>query len=353
MSDVKRTHGQPLTSESEDAKDAFWKQAVLADEQRPPSLRVPLIAAAIAVVVGFGGFLVWGVTADLDSAAVATGKVIVDSRLKTITHLEGGILKRLVVHEGDFVDQGQPLAELDDTRARAELAQLSGKRISLLARLTRLRAERELADTMEMPASLAATNDPMVVDAFAAEKRFFEKRREVYDAKLAFQQKEIEQFGAQIEAASAQIDANKHRKALLQERVEALSGLEKKGFTSKAALSEVQLELSELIGDGGELIAERAQAEKAKQGAEVALLSTEQELQSEIASKILEAQLELNITEEQIISAKDVLDRLVVHSPQAGIVYNIQMRTPGGVIEPGKPIMDIVPRDEKCSLKYT
>jgi HlyD family secretion protein len=351
MRENKNIHGKELKPESEHTKEAFWKQAVLADEQRPPSLRVPLIAAAVAVVIGFGGFLLWGVTADLDSAAVATGKVIVDSRLKTITHLEGGILKRLVVHEGDVVDQGQPLAELDDTRARAELAQLSGKRISLLARLTRLRAERELADTMDVPESLAATDDPMIIDAFAAEKRFFEKRREVYDAKLAFQQKEIEQFAAQIEATSAQIEANKDRKALLEERVEALSGLEKKGFTSKAALNEVQLELSELIGDGGELVAERARAEKARQGAEVALLSTEQELQSEIASKTLEAQLELNITEEQIISAKDVLDRLVVHSPQAGIVYNVQMRTPGGVVEPGKPIMDIVPRDEKMLVE--
>ncbi|WP_305988988.1 HlyD family type I secretion periplasmic adaptor subunit [Roseibium sp. MMSF_3544] len=333
------------------AQKPFWQHHEHAASEREPSLRTPLLAAVVAVVFGMGGFLLWGFTADLDSAAVATGKVVVDSKRKTISHLEGGILRRLLVQEGDLVETGQPLVELDDTRARAELAQLRGKRISLLARLARLRAERDLADTIDMPAELRASDAQTVADVMAAEKRFFEKRRKVYEGQVAFQQKEIEQFTAQIEAADAQIKANKHRQTLLDERVEALSGLEKKGFTSKAILSDVQLELSELIGDGGELVAEKAQYEKARQGAEVALLQTEQELQSEIASMILEAQLELTITSEQIISARDVLDRLVVNAPQGGIVYNIEMRTPGSVVEPSKPIMDIVPQDEKLLVE--
>lgn len=329
----------------------FWVLDRREDEDREPTLRAPLISAALAVAIGIGGFLLWGFTADLDSAAVAAGKVIVDSKRKTITHLEGGILRRLLVQEGDFVETGQPLVELDDTRARAELAQYRGKRISLLAQLARLRAERDLKDTLEMPPELAQSDMPAVADVMAAEQRFFEKRREVYDAKLALQDKEIEQYDAQIEAAEAQLEANADRRRLLKERVDALSGLEKKGFTSKAVLSEVQLELSELMGDGGELAADKARSEKARQGAEVARLQTQQEWQSEIASKILDAQLDLNITNEQIVSAKDILDRLVVHSPQAGIVYNIEMRTPGGVVEPGKAIMDIVPRDEKMLVE--
>lgn len=332
-------------------KTPFWQQPESPEDEKGPSLRGPLIAAAVAVVIGFGGFLLWGFTADLDSAAVATGKVVVDSKRKTISHLEGGILRRLLVNEGDFVKAGQALVELDATRARAELAQLRGKRISLLATLARLRSERDLKDKIEMPPELMESDASTISDVMAAEERFFEKRRRVYEGKVAFQQKEIEQFVAQIEAAEAQIESNKHRQLLLEERVDALSGLEKKGFTSKAMLSDVQLELSELIGDGGELAAEKAKSEKAKQGAEVALLQAEQELQSEIASEILDAQLELNITNEQIISAKDVLDRLVVYAPQGGIVYDIEMRTPGGVVEPGKAIMDIVPQDEKMLVE--
>lgn len=333
------------------ASRPFWQQPEQPEDHEKPSLRAPLLAAGIAVAIGFGGFLLWGFTADLDSAAVATGKVIVDSKRKTISHLEGGILSRLLVQEGDLVQAGQPLLELDATRARAELAQLRGKRISLMVKLARLRAERDLLDSVEMPAELLTNDAQTVADVMTAERRFFEKRRKVYEGKVAFQQKEIEQFVAQIEAADAQIVANTDRRVLLKERVDALSGLEQKGFSSKAKLSEVQLELSELIGDGGELAAKKAEAEKARQGAEVALLQAEQEFQSDIASMILDAQLELNITNEQIISAKDVLDRLVVHAPQGGIVYNIEKRTPGGVIEPGRAIMDIVPQDEKMLVE--
>ncbi|WP_417710049.1 HlyD family type I secretion periplasmic adaptor subunit [Roseibium aggregatum] len=330
---------------------AYWMAALKADDSRPPSLRKPLMAAVLTVSIGFGGFLLWGFTADLDSAAVATGKVIVDSKRKTISHLEGGILRRLLVQEGDFVDAGQPLVELDDTRARAELAQLNGKRVSLLARLARLRAERDLAEEIVFPEEIRNSDEPLIAEVIAAEKGVFEKRRQVYEGKIALQQKEIEQYVAQIEANQAQMEATGHRRQLLEERVSALSGLEKKGFTSKAMLSEVQLELSEMIGDGGEFAAQKARAEKARQGAEVALLQAEQEWQSDIAGEILEAQLELNVTNEQIISSKDVLDRLVVHSPQAGTVSNIEMRTPGGVVEPGKAIMDIVPRDEKMLVE--
>lgn len=329
----------------------FWQPTDSLDAEKPTSLRGPLIASSIAVIIGFGGFLLWGFTADLDSAAVATGKVVVDSQRKTITHLEGGILRRLLVQEGDFVKAGQPLVELDDTRARAELAQLRAKRISLMATLARLRAERDLKNDIEMPAELTKSEAIAVADVIAAEQSFFEKRRKVYEGKVAFQQKEIEQFEAQINATEAQIEANTNRQILLKERVEALTLLEKKGFASKAILSDEQLELSELIGDGGQFAADKAKLEKARQGAEVALLQAEQELQSEIASEILTAQLELNTTNEQIISSKDILDRLVVHAPQSGIVYDIEMRTPGSVVEPSKAIMEIVPQDEKMLVE--
>lgn len=342
---------KPAQKALETTEKPFWQQADNLDAETPTSLRGPLTASLFAVVIGFGGFLLWGFTADLDSAAVATGKVVVDSQRKTITHLEGGILRRLLVQEGDFVKEGQPLVELDDTRARAELAQLRAKRISLMATLARLRAERDLKDQIEMPAELTKSDAIAVADVMTAEQRFFEKRRKVYEGKVAFQQKEIEQFEAQIRATEAQIAANTTRQALLRERVEALTLLEKKGFTSKAILSDEQLELSELIGDGGQFAADKAKLEKARQGAEVALLQAEQELQSEIASEILTAQLELNTTNEQIISSKDILDRLVVYAPQGGIVYDIEMRTPGSVVEPSKAIMDIVPQDEKMLVE--
>ena len=336
---------------SESLQNSTWYVVAEKDAEAGNSLRKPVIAGTIAIVIGFGSFILWGFTANLDSAAIARGNVIVDSQRKTVSHLEGGIQKRLLVHEGEAVKKGQPLLELDDTRARAELQQLRGRRIGLLAKLARLRAEQAMAREVSFPKDLLDPGSSIASDLVSAESKLFERRRAVFEGKLAYKQKEIEQITAQIEALKAQIEANTQRQALVQERVEAMRGLEQKGFASKANLSELQLELSELIGDGGDLAAQKARGEQARQGAEVGILSIEQEWQSDIASEFLKSQLELNETNERIVSAKDVLDRLVVHAPQDGVVLNINTRTPGGVVEPGQPIMDIVPQDEKMLIE--
>lgn len=321
------------------------------DKEPESSLRKPVVAGSVAILLGFGGFLFWGFAASLDSAAIAVGNVIVDSQRKTVSHLEGGIQKRLLVHEGEAVAKGQPLLELDDTRARAELQQLRGRRIGLLARLSRLRAEQSTAEDVAFPEDLLDPAASFAADLVLAESKLFEKRRAVLKGRIDYKQKEIEQFSAQINALDAQIDANIQRQALIRERVDAMRGLEEKGYASKANLSELQLELSELVGDGGDLVAQKARAEQARQGAEVGILSIEQEWQSDIASEILKAQLELNETNERIVSASDVLDRLVLYAPQDGVVLNINTRTPGGVVEPGQPVMDIVPQDEKLLVE--
>ncbi len=119
-------------------------------------MRRPAIVGVAAILIGFGGFLVWGFTANLDSAAVATGSVIVNSKKKTISHLEGGTLKALLVAEGDTVKAGQPLLVLDDTRAAADLASGEGQRVGLVARLSRLRAEQGGAAAVTFPAELIA-----------------------------------------------------------------------------------------------------------------------------------------------------------------------------------------------------
>lgn len=355
MTDIASFSRRPavITAErGEHSKDTLWYVVEDKDpDEEKQSLRAPLIATFVAIAVGFGGFLTWGFTASLDSAAIATGNVIVDSQRKTVSHLEGGILKRLLVREGDLVKKGQPLLELDNTRARAELEQLIGRRIGLLGKIARLQAEQALADEITFPAELTESPSPIAADVIAAEQRLFAKRRAVYEGRIAYQKKEVEQYSEQIKALTAQIDAGAQRKVLLQDRVDALRGLHEKGYASKATLAEVELELSEVTGDSGEYFAERARAEQARQAAEMAILSTEEEWQSEIAGEILQARLDLNETNERIVAARDVLQRLEVVSPQDGVVIAIQTRTPGSAIEPGRPIMDIVPRENKMLVE--
>lgn len=335
-----------------DEPQVAWHQ-ILSEERDASrqSLRKPVLAGLFVIVLGFGGFLTWGFTAELDSAAVATGSVIVDSKKKVVNHYEGGILKKLLVEEGEKVTPGQTLALLDGTRSESELGQLRGERFGLMAKLARLRSEQRGQESITFPQELLFSDEGYVGDILSDEKRLFAKRKEVYAAKRDAQAKQIEQFQAEAEALVSQINARTRQEKLVAEQLKGIRQLAEKGFATRTQLVEIENSWSDLVGDMGEFKAQRAAAQQQKAEAEINLASIEMEWQSDIATEIQEAQLALNDVTQRIRASKDVLDRLEVRAPQAGTVANIQIRTPGGVISPAEPIMDIIPEDEPLVIE--
>jgi HlyD family secretion protein len=317
-----------------------------APEERQPSLRGLVLAGVGAIAIGFGGFGAWAVTARLDNAAVATGTVIVDSRRKTISHLEGGILRTLLKAEGERARRDEPLLRLEDARQRAELQQLQGKRVGFEAKLARLRAEQTSATTIDFPDDIEAAATPIAREVVTAERALFRARAQVHDGKVRIQQRVIEQHQAEAEALQAQIDATRNQRALIDEEVRMVADLYEKRYAKRSQLVELQTKQSELTGRGGEIAARKAKAEQAVAGANLEILSIGLERESEIARELQEAQLGLSEVVERIVQAEDVLRRLVVAAPQEGIVANIRMRTAGSVIAAGEAILDIVPENE-------
>ncbi|MFH1804532.1 MAG: HlyD family type I secretion periplasmic adaptor subunit [Pseudomonadota bacterium] len=326
---------------------------VLAEERLASrqSLRGPLIAGISVILFGFGGFLAWGFTAELDSAAVSSGSVIVDSRKKVVNHYEGGILKALLVEEGERVESGQPLMLLDGTRRESELEQLRGELHGQQARLARLRAEQNGLEKIAFPAALLGGNQEFTMDVLADERRLFMKRREVYEAKQNAQSRQIKQFAAEARALDSQITARTRQEKMVAEQLDGIRSLATKGFATRTQLVEVENNWSDIVGDIGEFRAQRAAAEQQMAAAEIELASIEMEWQSDIATNIQEAQLAINDVTQRIRASEDVLKRLDVRAPQAGIVSNIQIRTPGGVISPAEPLMDIIPENEPMVIE--
>ncbi|OYY30699.1 MAG: hypothetical protein B7Y65_00435 [Azorhizobium sp. 35-67-15] len=325
-----------------------WYQVLASEEPKEAGsgLRGPVIAGLAAIFLGFGGFFGWAVSANLDAAAVASGTVIVDSKRKTVSHFEGGTLKRLLVQEGDLVHVGQPLLQMDDTRARADLEQAQGRRIGLLAKLARLRAEQSGAREVTFPEPVLDPGNPIAVDVLTAERRLFARRHESYVGKIEVQRKEIEQRVAEAESLSALIDSVKRQRDLINERITGLRELAAKGFVAKAQLLEQEARISDFAGRLGDYTAQKAKSEQAKAGAEVALAGIDYDWQSDVANQLQDAQLQLNEVENQITTFKDTLGRLTVRAPQEGAVVNIQMRTAGSALPAGQPILDIVPEKE-------
>lgn len=323
-----------------------WTERFKDEEPREPTYRGPVIAGLATIFLGLGSLTAWAFSAHLDSAAVATATVVVDSKRKTISHLEGGILKTFLAHEGEAVKAGQPLLRLDDTRAKAELEQLRSKRIGLETRLVRLRAEQAGQEELTFPADLLAARGPTSAEILSAERKFFVARREMFERKVDIQRKTIEQQVAELQAVKSQTDANARQSELLDRELKAIASLVEKGYAPRPRLTEMQTRESQLIGAAGELASRKAKAEQAKAAAELEILSLGTDFQQQVASDIQTAQLELADTTERMNAATDVLRRIDVVSPENGVVTNIRYHTPGSVITAGQPILDIVPENE-------
>jgi HlyD family secretion protein len=323
----------------------------MARGERPPSLRPNVVAGIAVIVLGFGGFLLWGYTTRLDSAAVASGTVIVDSRVKTITHLEGGILKQLLVEEGDRVTAGQPLLQLDDTQAQSTLRQLQARRTGYIARIARFRAEQAGLATIDFPEELLGASDEYGKQILTNETMLFESRRDTLDRSIGALQSSITSFDADARSAAEQLNANAAQQKLAREQLRSFQTLFNEGLTTRAQLSAVETGVSELEADASALVAARSRAEQGRAQAEVEISRTRTAWQSEVADALQSSQIELSTIEDAMASASDILRRVVVVAPEDGVVANILVRTPGGVIGGGQPILDIVPESSSRTVE--
>lgn len=313
-----------------------------------PSLRNTALAGALAVLVGFGGFLGWACTADLDSAALAAGTVMVESHRKTISHLEGGILRDLLVKDGDLVQAGQVLLRMDSTQSQAVVAQLQGQHWTALARLGRLRAEQSDSPAPLFAADLvkAAHDNPVAAEALAVEERLFRSRRDSYEAQLGIQRRQISQLHDQIVALEAQRVATADRLRYTEDEQRVVQGLLAKGYERRPRLLELQRNVADSQGRLGELMANKSKAEQAIAAAELEMINIGNTRRSEVSTDLQIAQAAVSDLSERLRSADDVLLRQAVTAPQAGRITGLKFFTPGGVVPAGAGILDIVPQDD-------
>jgi HlyD family secretion protein len=313
-----------------------------------PSLRQTVLAGVIVVICAFGGFFGWALFARLDAAVVANGVVVVDSQRKTVQHLEGGILRALLVREGDPVAAGQALAILDSTQADALLVQVSGQRNAVRAELARLAAEHADARTLAFPDELRAlaAEQPPVADLLAVQTRLFEARWQAHDGAVAVLRQRMEQLRTEAAAAEAQLAADTERLALYEEELGNVNYLLRKGYERRPRMLELKRVVAELRGRLGELANTIAGARAEHAATELEIANLRQNRLAEIARDLAAGQAQDAELTQRIRAASDVRERKQIVAPQAGVVVDVRTVTPGGVIGPGQPLLDIVPVDD-------
>lgn len=299
------------------------------------------------VLIAFGGFSVWAATARLDSAVVAPGVVTVESHRKTVQHLEGGIVKNLLVRDGDSVYAGDILLRLDATRARASLEITRSKYLAARALEARLSAERDLHQDIIFPEELLRLrDDPRVRQTLDGQDRVFRARQEALQGEISVLAQRIKQLQVQISGLDTLQQTEQQRIVSLQEEVNDFRKLLKKGYVDKGRIRQLARTSAALKGERAKHLAEIARAQIQIGETQLQILQLRKRFLSDVVIKLRGTQTEIFDLEERMRALQDTLLRTEIRAPTSGTVVGLGMHTLGGVISPGIPILEIVPQGE-------
>ncbi|WP_299619848.1 HlyD family type I secretion periplasmic adaptor subunit [Pelagibius sp.] len=318
-----------------------------------PTNSRPIIFAGLTVVaLTFAGFFGWAAYAELSSAVIASGTVTVDSNRKAIQHIEGGIVKEILVRNGDAVRRDQLLVRLDETRAQASLAILQGRLDEALANEARLIAERGDAESIAFPEGLLArVSDPQVGDSLKGQQSLFDARRETLKGEIEIYRERIAQVGEQISGLRAQQKSKARQIELIGEELEGLRKLLAKGFAEKTKVLALEREAARLGGERGEHIAEIAAAKTSISQAELEILQLRKGFRESVEIELRQVRAEIFDLRERVTTSRFVLDHLEVRAPEDGVVVGLEVYAPGQVVQPGATILELVPVNDELIVE--
>ena len=291
-------------------------------------------------------FLGWSAIARLDAAAMARGRLEVSGQRQTIQHKEGGVISAILIKEGAHVDKGQVLIRLAGADARAQERALSAQAIGLLAQRARLYAEQSGQSTITAPpefAQLAPEDKAAAAEALRIQTTQLRTRAAVLAATRGSLAQRVGQAGDQGQGYQHQLAAINEQLRILDEELKGMQAAASKGFVSMNRIRDLERAKSELEGQRGQYAATIAQSHGQASESRLQSLEAQSNYMDKIASELRDVEANLNDVLPKLSAARDELARTEIRAPVSGTIVGLTVFTPGGVIEPGQKLMDIVP----------
>lgn len=311
-----------------------------------PDIRAAtLLGAAVSgfFIVAFFG---WSAVVPIVSASIANGVLGAEGKTRTVQHLEGGIVGKINVRDGDKVEAGDTLVRLYNPKARATFELLSNRRLNALALQARLRAEQTGLDRIVFPQFLTAGEDPVVLDMIRGQRAQFTSRRENLANQVSVMKERIAEYDAEIVGVKGRIAADREQLAFTREQITDLRILLAKGLARKPRLLELEVKASEIESRLSHNKSQITRNWQRIQGARSSISEMRTKRGAQVADALSSAESELLDMGERLRAATDVLTRTAILAPVSGVVTNLRVHTTGGVIAPGEPVVDIVPANE-------
>lgn len=293
------------------------------------------------------GAIGWAAIGRLDVIASAAGEVVPSTQLKSIQHLEGGIVRAIRVREGMSVKQGQPLVDLEPTQSDADVQELTARTNSLLAEVARLEAEATGETEPKFPSDLAEREPQLVREAVQT----FLTRRSRFESQLTVQRELVQQRVQEIQELAARVASDRESLKLLREQIKISEELLKDDLTNRMLHLNLLKEAATIEGRMTESLATTHRLVASRTEAEARLSGIRHAYDTEVREALEEKRRSLEEFSSRLRKYSDSLRRTTLRAPVDGVVKTLYITTVGGVVKAGATVVDLVPADDRLVIE--
>lgn len=318
--------------------------ALDADAHR--EIRQQRLRAFLPVAVATVLLALWSVSAPLSGAIIAAGKLKVELNRKTVQHQEGGIVREILVRDGQRVRAGQPLIVVGDVRNEAELSMLSDQLDAERLRHARALAEAALATGFTRPGEFSVSEE-----LFERERALFAARQRTLTEQIASLQMQVRDTQAQITALTQQIESTTAATKFAAEELSINEKLVRDGFVQRARLLQLQRDVADYRSRLAESQSDLALARQRGSELQARIAQVRNQYQQSSTDEAKEASARIRELEERLRPSRDQAERRYVRAPVDGQVMALRVSSVGEVIAPRDPLLDIVPNNERLVVE--
>lgn len=331
---------------SETPASSSQPRAAVLDDTADDSPRGELRVGLAIIGLFFILFLGWAAFAPLDAGAFATGQVAVSGNRQAVQHRDGGVVSALHVAEGDTVEAGQVLIEVAGGELAATERGLTGQVVALLAQRARLAAERDGLGSIPVPPEFAAMSpedQALANEAMALQRQQFTARRTGRSTQRGVLGQRVNQLQQQVSGYQRQLEANAEQRRLIEEELADVRRLADQGYAPISRVRALERQAAALDGEAGSLRAEIARANEAMGEARLQMSGVGTDMDEDVTEQLRAVEVQLNELQPRLTEVRAQIERNRVRAPVSGQVVGLTVFTPGGVIQAGQTLMEIVP----------
>jgi len=330
--------GQESDRDHDFDANADWAIA----EQTPRGARVLVWLSVATVLV----LLVWAGLASLDEVTRGEGKVIPSRQIQVLQSMDGGIVSEILVREGQTVKAGDLLLKVDPTRMVSSLRENRSQYLALLAKAARLKA---LADGARfIPPEGMDKEAPEIVEQ---ERQLFESRRSELDATIGVARQQASQRTQELVSVKARREQAAQSYTLTARELEMTRPLAKSGAVSDVELLRLERDVARYRGERDSANSDIRRIEAAINEAMRKIQEVELAFRNTARSELSETNAKLSALSEGSTALADRVKQTDIRSPVNGTVKQLRVNTVGGVVQPGKDLIELVPSDDALLLE--